>query len=240
MNFVIPMAGYGSRFVKAGYQFPKMLLKAHGKTLLEWSLNSLPLYLANRVVFVGLMEHENGFGLQEIIQTLYPTLNSKFIFIDKVTSGQAETTYIALKECDKNESLVIFNIDTFFSSSTLEHNLQQSDIDGVLGYFTSSENRFSFAALDNENKYIKEVREKEVISTNALTGLYTFNQINDFVETYDYHVKNKLTIKGEYYIAPMYDYLIQQGKKYILDRADKHYILGTPEEYSEFLKLENF
>lgn len=239
MNFVIPMAGYGSRFVKAGYQLPKMLLKAHGKTLLEWSLNSLPLHLANTVVFVGLKEHENSFGLQKIIHTLYPTLNSKFIFLNEVTRGQAETTYIALKLCNANEPLVIFNIDTFFSSSTIEHRLQQPDIDGVLGYFTSNENRFSFAALDNENRYVKEVREKEVISANALTGLYTFTHLNDFIQTYEYHVKNNLTVKGEYYIAPMYNCLIQQGKKYIIDKAEKHYILGTPEEYSEFLELKS-
>jgi hypothetical protein len=36
----------------------------------------------------------------------------------------------------------------------------------------------------------------------------------------------------------MYNYLIRQGKKYILDQADKHYILGTPVEYSEFLSLD--
>jgi len=234
------MAGYGARFIQAGYQLPKMLLKAHGKTLLEWSLNSLPLHLAEVVVFVGLKEHENKFGLQKTIKNLYPYINSKFIFIDHVTRGQAETTYFALPLCNADQLIAIFNIDTFFSSSTLESNLLNQEVDGVLGYFTSSENRFSFAALDEEKKYVKEVREKEVISTNALTGLYTFKRLADFAETYEYHVKNNLTTKGEYYIAPMYEYLIKQGKKYILDKAEKHYILGTPTEYNEFLELKNF
>lgn len=240
MNFIIPMAGYGARFVQAGYQLPKMLLKAHGKTLLEWSLNSLPLHLANVVVFVGLKEHENKFALQKTIESLYPAINSKFIFLDEVTRGQAETTYLALKLCNADEPIVIFNIDTFFSSSTIESNLLKPDVDGVLGYFTSNENRFSFASLDSDNQYVKEVQEKEVISSNALTGLYTFKNLHDFSETYEYHVKNNLTVKGEFYIAPMYNYLIQQGKKYILDKADKHYILGTPAEYNDFLKLSSF
>jgi dTDP-glucose pyrophosphorylase len=240
MNFIIPMAGHGARFIKAGYQLPKMLLKAHGKTLLEWSLNSLPLHLANVVVFVGLKEHEATFALQQKIQQLYPGVNSKFVFLDEVTRGQAETTWFALKHCNPDEPLVIFNIDTFFSSHTLADNLLKPGVDGVLGAFHSTENRFSFAALDNDHHFVTEVKEKEVISDNALTGLYTFKNVHDYAETYDYHVKNNLTVKGEYYIAPMYNYLIERGNKYIIDRADKHYILGTPEEYNQFLSINPF
>jgi len=114
MNFIIPMAGHGARFTQAGYRLPKMLLEAHGKTLLEWSLNSLPLNLADVVVFVGLREHENKFFLEKTIRSLYPQLNSKFIFLDQVTRGQAETTYLALHYCNESEPIVIFNIDTFF------------------------------------------------------------------------------------------------------------------------------
>lgn len=240
MNFVIPMAGHGARFIQAGYQLPKMLLKAHGKTLLEWSLNSLPLQLANVVIFVGLKEHNDNFSLQQKIQELYPNINSRFIFLEQVTRGQAETTYLALEHCNYDEPLVIFNIDTFFQSSTLANNLLKPDIDGVLGAFYSTENRFSFAALNANNQYVTDVREKEVISENALTGLYTFKNVHDFVDTYNYHVGNNLTVKGEYYIAPMYNYLIALGRKYIIDHADKHYILGTPAEYTDFLTKDPF
>lgn len=240
MNFIIPMAGHGARFVQAGYKLPKMLLKAHGKTLFEWSLNSLPLHLANVVVFVGLKDHEVRFELQKTIQELYPALNSKFVFLDQVTRGQAETTWFALKHCNADEPLVIFNIDTFFSSYTLAGNLLKPGIDGVLGAFHSTENRFSFAAMDSNQLFVTEVKEKEVISDNALTGLYTFKNVHDYVETYDYHIKNNLTVKGEYYIAPMYNYLIAKGRKYIIDRADKHYILGTPDEYAQFLSINPF
>jgi len=157
-----------------------------------------------------------------------------------VTRGQAETTYLALEYCNKDEQVVIFNIDTYFSSPSLESNLLRPDVDGVLGYFLSTENRFSFAALNSDNEYVKEVREKEVISNFALTGLYTFKNVHDFDATYNYHVSNNLTTKGEYYIAPMYNYLIAQGKNYILDKAEQHYILGTPAEYSGFLDMETF
>ena len=43
MNFLITMAGEGRRFREAGFTVPKMLIEAKGKTLLEWSIDSLPL-----------------------------------------------------------------------------------------------------------------------------------------------------------------------------------------------------
>jgi dTDP-glucose pyrophosphorylase len=237
MNFIIPMAGLGNRFVEAGYTLPKMLLEAHGKTLLEWSLSSLPLHLATTVVFIGLKAHENEFSLSSRIKKVYPDLNSKFIFLEQITRGQAETVYLSLALCDNEEPLVIFNIDTYFQSATLEENLLSADNDGVLGYFESIEDRFSFASLDQDGKYVTEVREKEVISSYALTGLYTFSKVGDFRETFEYHEMNNFTTKGEFYIAPMYNYLIQAGKKYVIDKADRHVILGTPNEYEQFLHL---
>ena len=41
MTIVITMAGLGSRFRKAGYNVPKYMIEAHGKTLFEWSMESL-------------------------------------------------------------------------------------------------------------------------------------------------------------------------------------------------------
>lgn len=238
MNFVITMAGYGARFVDAGYTLPKMLLVAQGKTLLEWSLSSLPLEIATTVVFVGLQSHEDEYQLSREIKKLYPELNVRFLFLREPTRGQAETAYLALKLCDSTKPLVIYNIDTYFYSPTLKQMLLDGSHDGVLSYFTSSENRFSFAAIDEATGFVTEVKEKEVISTNALTGLYSFGSIADFASAYKYHTDNEITTKGEYYIAPMYNYLIDKGKKYVLDEAITHHILGTPAEYEYFKTIE--
>ena len=238
MNFVIPMAGKGARFTEAGFKLPKMLLKAQGKTLLQWSLDSLPLHLSEVVVFVGLSSDEKLYSMQRMIENLYPELNSKFIFIDHFTRGQAETASLALRYCRQGAPLVIFNIDTCFGSSTLAGQLQDSEADGILGSFVNTEDRFSFAALDKEGKYVVDVREKEVISNNALTGLYHFRKIKDFEDSFEFQLRNNLTVKGEYYIAPLYNQLIAQGKKIVLDHVTWHYILGTPPEYRAFASID--
>lgn len=236
MNFLIPMAGEGRRFRDAGFRLPKMLIEAKGKTLLEWSVDSLPLHLCSRLIFIGLQQHEDEFQLSKKIIGIYGSKvkSLHFKFIESTTRGQSETVYLARHLIDTSQPLLIFNIDTRFSSSTLEKNLLRKDVDGVLGAFHSTEARFSFAAL-NENGFVTKTTEKEPISSNALTGLYHFSDPDDFFEAAEHAFANQLTTKGEYYIAPMYNYLIGKGKKLIVDVADEVNILGTPEELKIFL-----
>ena len=235
MNFLITMAGEGRRFREVGYELPKMLIEAKGKTLLEWSIDSLPLNLSSRLIFVGQQKHEDEFQLSEKIKSIYSNRVSSlhFKFIDKITRGQSETACIAKHLVDLSQPLLIFNIDTQFSSSSLEKNLLRKNIDGVLGAFYSEEPRFSFAAL-NDDGFVTKTAEKEVISSNALTGLYHFTFPQDFFEAAESAFSKNETIKGEFYIAPLYNHLINKGRKLIVDVADEVNILGTPEELEIF------
>ena len=235
MNFVIPMAGAGSRFKKAGFDKPKMLLEAHGKTLLEWSVDSLPLEICTSLIFIGLKEHKEKYNLEYFIKEKYNRYNLIFLWINSITRGQAETVYKVKDLIDYNTDLVVFNIDTFFISETLKKNLLRNNIDGVLGAFNSKEDRFSYAKLDQRGFVIKTA-EKVVISDYALTGLYHFKYPKDFFDICKKHLENNILYKNEFYIAPMYNELINQGKKFIIDLAKDHWILGTPNEYNFFLK----
>lgn len=236
MNFLITMAGEGRRFREAGYTLPKMLIEAKGKTLLEWSIDSLPLHLCSCLVFVAQQKHEDEFELSKKIISIYGNRVKTiyFRFIDQLTHGQSETAYLAKDLIDLTQPLLIFNIDTQFSSSSLEKNLLRKNIDGVLGAFYSEEPRFSFAAL-NDSGLVTKTAEKEVISSNALTGLYHFTHPEDFFEAAGLAFAKNETTKGEFYIAPLYNYLIAKGRKLIVDVADEVNILGTPEELKFFL-----
>ena len=235
MTIVIPMAGRGQRFVDAGYRVPKMLIEAHGKSLLQWSVDSLPLSLCRRLVFVGLAEHEQEFGLSTRIRDWYgdgPQLD--FVFLPGVTGGQAETVLAARPFIAPEKPLLIFNIDTAFHSSTLAGALADDDNDGVLGAFDSGEARFSFAAI-NKAGQVTKVAENVPISNNALTGLYHYRRAGDFLAVADEAIKKNERVKGEFYVAPLYNALIVQGRRFVLDRCQTHYILGTPAELAIFL-----
>ena len=237
MNFVIPMAGKGQRFIDAGYKEPKMLIKAKGKTLLEWSLDSLPFELCSKLIFIALTEHETKWGISEFIKEKYSGKWELIIhFIDQTTQGQAETVLKAESMIKKEEALLIFNIDTYFDSPNLKNQLVRTDIDGVLGSFKDTSPRFSFAKT-GPGGFISYVTEKDPVSDNALTGLYFFSKANDFLDIAKKCIDNDEKTKGEFYIAPMYNKLIANNKKYILDQCEKHFILGTPGELDLFIKI---
>ncbi|WP_345972460.1 glycosyltransferase family 2 protein [Sulfurimonas diazotrophicus] len=235
MTFVIPMAGKGSRFQKAGYEMPKMLIEAHGKTLLEWSVDSLPLEICDSLIFIGLKEHKEKYSIDSVIKKLYADRVKKLeiLFLDKVTRGQAETVMMGEEFFEPDKDLVIFNIDTHVYAPSLKYDLLREDCDGVLGAFHSNEDRFSFAKLD-ENGYVVETAEKVAISNYALTGLYHFKRASDFVDVAKKHIESEVLTKGEFYIAPMYNDLISEGKKFIINMAEEHWVLGTPEELNDF------
>jgi dTDP-glucose pyrophosphorylase len=235
MNFIIPMAGKGSRFIEKGYTIPKYLIEVKGKKLLEYSLESLPLELATKIIFIALKEHQLEFNIKEEIKVILKNKNFELVLLDKVTQGQAETVLFAKKHVDFSKDLAIFNIDTNFSSTSLKVVLlnKTKKKDGVLGAFKSVGTSWSFAKV-NEKKIVTETAEKVPISNNALTGFYHFTNPKDFFDIAISCVKKEIKFKNEYYIAPMYNQLINTGKKFVLDFVDDFIPLGTPEEVEAY------
>ena len=235
MNILITMAGRGQRFIDAGYTVPKWRIEINNISLLEWSIDSLPLSLTTKLIFVCLKEHVENYNLKEFINLKYKTKVPKieFVELDHVTRGQAESALIAQPLLDMQKPLLIFNIDTQFVSNTIVENLLK-DPEGLLGAFTSNSLNFSYAALDGNNEYVVKTAEKEVISDYALTGLYYFKHPTDFIEATNYAIQNNITVNNEFYIAPIYNYLIAKGNKVIIDIVDEINILGTPSEVDLF------
>lgn len=229
------MAGRGQRFIDAGYDLPKYLVNVNDKTLLQYSIESLPIEIADEIVFIGLKEHENKFLLSKKIASILGNHNFKLVLLDDYTRGQAETVLKARQHINPDSDLVIYNIDTCFKSVTLkEILLSVNKYDGVIGCFHDTSPHWSFAALDSENRFVVETAEKEPISSHALTGLYHFTKAIDFFEVASHHIDKDLTFKNEFYIAPMYNDLIKKGKRFVLDRVEFLIPLGTPEEVKRF------
>lgn len=230
------MAGKGSRFVEAGFKTPKMLIQAKGKTLLEWSLSSLPLHICTNLIFIALEEHKQ-YNIEEFIGNKYPQFHNiiKFVFLKETTQGQSETVLKAKALMDLSKGLLIYNIDTWFTSSTLESKLLSNQYDGIAGAFISTDPRYSFAKLD-ENENVIQVEEKKAISNYALTGMYYFKNAGDFIEIAEEAIQKDERVKNEFYIAPLYNKLIARNKKIAIDLVNDFSILGTPEELTQFIQ----
>lgn len=237
VNFVITMAGLARRFAEAGWRAPKYMLEAGGRSLFEHSLGSLPLGLPGKVVLVALAGHEREFGVrgfvEERMRALAPGKSWELVLLDAPTRGQAETALAAEAVVSAGEGLAICNIDTAFRSPTLEGRLRdpRARLDGVLGSFRldGTDDKWSFAET-GPNGRVTRTAEKERISSDALTGFYHFSRAADFFGAARAQIAAGAAVRGEFYVAPVYNPLIAAGGKFVLDAALELVPLGTPED----------
>lgn len=235
MNIVITMAGLGTRFKKAGYETPKYKIQAKGKTLFEWSMESLNGFKepSNQYLFVVREEDDSKEFIEEKCRHL-GIRNVTIIEIDHVTKGQAETVMKAKACWDRNESLFIYNIDTYIEGN--EMNSSQLKGDGFIPCFKGAGDHWSFVRLDDTGIAV-EVREKKRISEYCSVGAYYFCSAKLFEELYtELYMNQQYLEAGEQYVAPVYNLLLNRGGKVFISDipVDKVHILGTPEEVELF------
>ena len=237
---VIPMAGHGKRFKDAGILKPKFMIEVENKTLCEWSLDSLPLEIARKIIFVCLEKHEKEFNVSEFIKNImknkYPKINYELVYLEKTTRGQVETVLRAKEFIGYDNPLIIYNIDTHFISTRLKSKilaLKNKNIDGVLGCFSSDDENLSFIEI-NEKGLVKKVKEKEKISNLASTGLYAFSNGKQFIDAAEEMIKNDIKIKNEFFVSEIYNILLKSGKKFEIDIAEEFIPFGTPSDIKKF------
>lgn len=236
MQIIITMAGIGSRFRKVGYKCPKYLIEAKGKTLFEWSMDSLVDYnpYVSKYIFVVRKEE----GIEEFIRSKmanYGIRNVEILCIDYLTDGQATTCMLAIPFCNLEESVMVYNIDTYVEP----HEMKYSDIkgDGHIPCFHAEGNHWSFARLDDEGNVV-EVREKTRISDNCSLGAYYFSSAKLYKTMYEEFYSGKCKLeKNEKFIAPLYNYMIKKGMSVTISVINerKVHVLGTPEELQIFI-----
>ena len=237
MNIVITMAGRGSRFVEQGFSKPKPLIDVYGKPMFCWALQSLPLELSKNLIFICLADLLENSDFEKQVDTIYSQYNTTIIPIREVTDGQAATALKAEQYIDNQEGLIIFNIDTYFISATLRKKIHKPvETDGVISVFWATGSRWSFARTD-ERGHVLEVAEKKAISNYATTGMYHFSKGHNFISAAHLMIDNDQRVNNEFYVAPIYNILIQKGYKFIIDLASKVFPMGTPADLESTERL---
>lgn len=234
MNIVMPMAGRGSRFAEVGHTLPKPLIDVRGRPMYSWAMDSLPLTLATRVVFVCLAEHLETRALADDINQRYGHLRPVIIPLDHVTEGQACTVLAARDYIDNDAPLIIYNADTYCRTELAQRLPELSpSVAGLLSVFQAPGDKWSFARTDDTGRVV-ETAEKRRISEWATTGLYHFTRGQDFVRHADAMIADNQRERGEFYVAPVYNRLIADGDEIRLDVASEVWVLGTPEDLADF------
>lgn len=240
IDVVITMGGLGSRFRKMGYAVPKYMIEVKGKSLFEWSMISLEGYKEDIGQYIFVAMKDNIYDVEGFIKLKCEKLgleNIHIILLDYLTDGQATTAMFAKKYWKQEHALLIYNIDTYVEAG--EMNSAELRGDGFIPCFQAAGDHWSFVRLDEKGKVV-EIKEKQRISNYCTLGAYYFKTCQLYEELYqEYYNDESKLVKGEKYVAPLYNYLLSKnGDIYISDvDCQKVHVLGTPEELQAFIDI---
>lgn len=240
MNIVIPMAGLGSRFAKAGFAKPKPFIDVLGKPMIVRVLENLK---CKNAKYILIARNEHLEQEKELVKEIENNFNACFVGIDKLTEGTACTVLYARKFINNDMPLLIANSDQIVDmdiADFIQDSIQRK-LDGSILTFIDKEKNPKWSFVRLENGYVVEIKEKEVISEFATVGIYLFSKGKFFVNgAIDMIVRNE-RVNNEFYTAPTYNYLIHEELKighFVIDFSQMHGI-GTPEDLMVYEGLKN-
>jgi dTDP-glucose pyrophosphorylase len=82
---------------------------------------------------------------------------------------------------------------------------------------------------------VTEVAEKNPISDIATCGIYWYRKGSEFVSCAETMIQKNIRVNNEFYIAPVYNELINSGKTLIPFFVHRMHGIGTPEDLNSFL-----
>jgi beta-phosphoglucomutase-like phosphatase (HAD superfamily)/dTDP-glucose pyrophosphorylase len=231
ITIVIPMAGNGSRFTRAGYADPKPLIPVRGKPMISWVVDNLAVPCA-RFVFVIRSDYPES--CKEYLRSIAP--GCFILTVDKVTEGAACTVLLAKDLINNDTPLLIANSDQFieFDAGHFVQSFLNSHVDGKISTFNGDRNpKWSYAAV--KDGYVTEVREKDPFSDHATTGVYMWRRGSDFVRFAEQMITKNIRVNNEFYTVPVYNEAIADGLKITIDTCKQMWGLGVPEDLEYFL-----
>jgi dTDP-glucose pyrophosphorylase len=233
LNVLIPMAGAGSRFEKAGYTFPKPLIEVGKKPMIQVVIENLN--IDANYIFVVQRDHRIKYNLDTLLNLIAP--GCKVIETQGVTDGAACTALLAAEYIDNEAPLFFANSDQFvdWNSNEFMYKMNESEADGGIVVFDSTHPKWSFAEID-KNNFVVRVAEKDPISTHATVGFYYWKKGSDFIKYANQMIDKNIRVNNEFYVCPVFNEAIQDDKKIISFNAKSMWGLGTPEDLELFLK----
>ena len=230
------MAGRGKRFEDAGYSFPKPIIDINGKPMIQIIVENLNFSAEH--VFLCQKEHSEQYSLKELLELISP--NCKIVQVNGITEGAACTALLAKEFINNDEELIIANSDQWidWNNQHFLSYLRKNEAAGGIVTFIATHPKWSFVKINDKNEVL-EVAEKRPISNIATVGIYYFKKGKYFVNAAEKMIEKNIRTNNEFYIAPVYNEMIQSGKKILHYPIAEMRGLGTPEDLSRFLENIN-
>jgi dTDP-glucose pyrophosphorylase len=185
-------------------------------------------------IFICQNEHYEKYNLKSVLNLIAPGCD--IVRVDGLTEGAACTTLLAKELINNDEPLLLANSDQFieWNSNECLYAFTADSIDGGIVTFEATHPKWSFAKLGDDG-FVSEVAEKNPISNMATVGIYYWKKGSDYVKYSEQMIEKNIRTNNEFYICPVFNEAIQDGKKIRAKHIEKMWGIGTPEDLKYFL-----
>ena len=233
LNVLVPMAGAGSRFAQQGYTFPKPLIEVNGKPMIQVVVENLN--IEAHYIFIVQQEHYEKYNLKYLLNLIAPGCD--IVQVNGITEGAACSTLLAKDYINNDAPLVMANSDQYveWNSNECMYAFTADEIDGGILTFEATHPKWSYAKIGDDG-FVSEVAEKKVISNEATVGVYYWKKGSDYVKYAEDMIAKDIRVNNEFYVCPVFNQAIEDGKKIKVKRINQMWGIGTPEDLDTFLK----
>lgn len=242
LTVLIPLAGAGSRFAKAGYTDPKPLVSVDGLPMIIQAVRHLP--AGDHYIFLCRAEHLDGYPLRQTLEQYYPGCH--IISVAELTAGQACTCLLAKDLITRDEPLLIGACDNglTYDRSAWETLVADPSVDGAVFTFRNNvtvqrnPKAYGWVAVDDHNT-VTRVSVKVSISTDpihdhAVVGAFWFRHSGDFIRAAEDMIQKNTRVNNEFYVDECINNAVGFGLVMKVFEIDRYICWGTPDDLMVF------
>lgn len=248
MNIIIPMTGYGSRFVAAGYKDLKPFIKVQGRPIIEWIIKGMYPNEEN-IIFVCRQEHLDTISeMRDYLMRIAPTAKI-FPVVNWKKLGPVNDVMSASQVIPDDEPCIINYCDFYMTwdYEKFKKDVEARGCEGCVPCYTGfhphlliDKNVYASCLTDDEDNLI-EIREKYSFESDKTKakhspGVYYF-KTGAIMKKYCQRLMDaKDMLNGEYYASLPFNHMVKDGcKVWVPTNVDQFCQWGTPEDMKDYL-----
>jgi NDP-sugar pyrophosphorylase family protein len=243
-SLVVPMAGFGQRFIDEGYALPKPLIEVSGRPMVLQAVSMLP--KTSKQIFV--LRNEMP-GAEEIAARLEQDFPDGIVErIDGPTEGQACTAMLGVQRLEREVSdasaPITFGACDFgalYDQSEFQEILD-TGADVIVWVVRGNPNAIRksqmFGWVEEVDGAVRSISVKKALSDPAhdpiVLGTFTFKNAGVFHRCYDRLVERNGKVNGEFYLDSCVNDALALGMECRILEVDHYISWGTPNDLRTF------
>jgi len=247
MQIIIPMSGIGQRFINAGFETVKPLIKVDGRPIIEHVIN---LFSRNdKFIFICNDDHLKQTNLRDELRRIVP--NCKIIGIEPHKKGPVYAVAQAFNYINDDEEVIVNYCDfgKYWNYQEFLNQTRQRKASGAIcaykGFHPHMLGTTNYAFIREEGQWMQAIQEKKPFTKDrmreyASDGTYYFQRGFLVKKYFKQLLDNGPDLNGEYYISLVYNLMVADRLKIFIYEIEHMLQWGEPKDLQEYQKWSDY